>query len=89
MGSVMGSGAPVYSARARASQSITSTGSAQTSTIEAQGGEFITVTISGDPVYIAIAGAPNSAVVPREMVTSVKDFGPCQAGDKVSLINIV
>lgn len=88
-GGIMGAGAPAYDPIARASESITSSASSQSSTNEAQGGDFVTVVSSGGAVWVAIGQSPTAAAGTQRLITAgaSRDFGPLKHGDKVAIID--
>lgn len=87
----MGGGAPVYATRSQAAQKITSSGSTQTLTYTANGGEYLRVSSSGGSVAIlvsdnptAVSGGAGSHFVQDGQVI---DLGPMKNGDKVAVID--
>lgn len=91
MSGVMGSGAPVYAATAKAAQKITSSASSQQLTMQADGNEYVNITTTGGPIAILIG--PNPTVVAGAAGTHYiadgqsKDFGPMKTGDKIAVID--
>ena len=89
IGSVMGSGAPVYAEQPFASQTVAVSGTSAAATIRARGGDYITVVASAD-VYIRLGpGTPVAVVGQGDLLLAGHrmDFGPCGEGDTVAAID--
>jgi hypothetical protein len=89
-GSVMGSGAPVYSPVPAASQKITSSGTSQQSTYSADDGDFVSVFALGGAVAIAIGPNPTAVGTSGDVVGSggTRDFGPLKQGDYIAIVDV-
>lgn len=89
-GEIMPGDAPVYQRVPRSSEVITSSGSNQTTTMTATGGDYATITAIDGAVYVDIAASPNASTNKREAVPSggTKDFGPLKEGDKVAVVDV-
>lgn len=86
MGAVMGGGAPVYSG-IRASQTITSSGSNQVSTIIAESGEYARITAGGGAVYVAVGKAASSDPRRYLLAGQTIDIGPLSRGNTINIID--
>lgn len=85
----MGAGAPVYSPKANAVETITTSGSSQATTIEAKGGDFATLTVTGGAVFVAIGDTPTAASGSGDLLPDggSRDFGPLKDGEKIAVID--
>lgn len=91
-GEAMGAGAPVYAPLPRASESVTSSATSAATTIEAQGGDFASVSAVDGSVYMTIGSSPTALASGANMHVvlsgQTKDFGPLKDGDKVAVIDV-
>ena len=90
LGETMTGGGPQFPRKARATQAITSSGTSQTSTITANGGDYAHVTASGGAVFVMIDASPTAASGTGRMVTNGQTWtgGPLKDGDKVAIIDV-
>ena len=83
------SGIDVMPAKPRATQTITTSGTSQASTIEATQGDQCEVTASGGDVFIAFGAAPTAASNSGYLIPNgaTKYYGNLKPGDKVAVID--
>lgn len=89
-GTVMGGGAPVYSPRPNASETITSSSTKATGTATAKGGDYVTIQSLNTNILVSIGQAPDADLTPSDMIQigGRVDFGPLSQGDKVSVKDV-
>jgi uncharacterized protein YcgI (DUF1989 family) len=83
----MGGGAPVSACVPFSSETITSSGSNQVTTISADSGDYVSVTALSD-VYVSMGASPNAATdATRYLIPAgaTQTFGPASRGFKVAV----
>ena len=88
-GGAMSAGAPVYPTKPRAAETITTSGSSQSTTITADQGEYCHVTAPGGAIFIAIDTSPTAASGSGWLVTDgmTMNLGAMKTGQKVAVID--
>lgn len=81
---VMGGGAPVYAAKPRAAQAVTTSGTAAATTITAQGGEYARVAAVDAALYVTTGATASAATGYYVPIGGVLDLGPMLEGATVS-----
>lgn len=86
-GAAMGGGAPVYAPKPKQAEALTVGGTAASTDITAESGDYASVVAVDADIYVVVgsedASATNGYLIP---VGQARDFGPCSAGDTVSAI---
>ena len=87
----MGGGAPSLLAISKAAQKITSSGTSQSTTYAAEGGEYARIVASGGSIAVAVGPLPTAASGATGTHWAVDgvplDLGPLKAGDKIAVID--
>jgi hypothetical protein len=89
---IMSGDKPVYATASRAAQKLTTSASSQQFTYAAQGNaEYVSLSVSGGSVAVAINGNPTAvsgaAGTHFLMDGNTKEFGPLKPGDLVAVID--
>lgn len=89
-GGAMSAGAPVFPTKPRAAESITTSGTTQSTTIEANQGEYAHITASGGSIFIAIGETPTAASGSGWLVSDgeTRTCGVLKQGEKVAVIDV-
>lgn len=91
-GEGMTQGAPIYSAKPRASETVTSSATSAQSTITAVSGDIATITAIDGPVYVVVGANPTAlntgAGMDVVLSGQTKDFGPMKDMEKVAVIDV-
>ncbi len=82
-------GTSVFNAYPRKSESVTSSGTSQQTTITALANEAATITSTGGNVWVKAGQSPTAAAGDNTLVLDgeTKTIGPMRAGDEIAIID--